>query len=54
MIVQQFFVKGIAYSSYLLGGTRTCAIIDPRRPIISRDAAPSTARDRNCQTIFLT
>ena len=33
MIVQQFFVKGIAHSSYLLGGTRTCAIIDPRRDI---------------------
>jgi hydroxyacylglutathione hydrolase len=31
MIVQQFFVKGLAHSSYLLGGTKTCAIIDPRR-----------------------
>jgi len=30
MFVQQFFVKGLAHSSYLLGGTNTCAIIDPR------------------------
>lgn len=42
MIVQQFFVKGIAHSSYLLGGTKTCAIIDPRRDIdIYIDAAKS-------------
>jgi hydroxyacylglutathione hydrolase len=33
MFVQQFFVKGLAHSSYLLGGTNTCAIIDPRRDI---------------------
>jgi len=33
MIVQQFFVKGLAHSSYMLGGTNTCAIIDPRRDI---------------------
>ena len=33
MFVQQFFVKGIAHSSYLLGGNKTCAIIDPRRDI---------------------
>jgi glyoxylase-like metal-dependent hydrolase (beta-lactamase superfamily II)/rhodanese-related sulfurtransferase len=40
MIVQQFFVKGIAHSSYLLGGTSTCAIIDPRRDVqIYIDAA---------------
>jgi glyoxylase-like metal-dependent hydrolase (beta-lactamase superfamily II)/rhodanese-related sulfurtransferase len=31
MFVQQFFVKGLAHSSYLLGGTSSCAIIDPRR-----------------------
>lgn len=31
MFVQQFFVKGLAHSSYLLGGSRTCAIVDPRR-----------------------
>jgi glyoxylase-like metal-dependent hydrolase (beta-lactamase superfamily II)/rhodanese-related sulfurtransferase len=38
--VQQFFVKGLAHSSYLLGGTETCAIIDPRRDIgIYLDAA---------------
>lgn len=33
MIVQQFFVKGIAHSSYLLGGTDTGAIIDPQRDV---------------------
>ena len=42
MIVQQFFVKGLAHSSYLLGGTKTCAIIDPRRDgDIYLDAAQS-------------
>lgn len=33
MIVQQFFVKGLAHSSYLLGGSEECAIVDPRRDI---------------------
>jgi len=33
MFVQQFFVKGLAHSSYLLGGSNTCAIIDPRRDV---------------------
>ena len=33
MIVQQFFVKGLAHSSYLLGGAKTCAIVDPRRDV---------------------
>src|SRR4030042_6450144 len=33
MFVQQFFVKGLAHSSYLLGGTNNCAIIDPRRDV---------------------
>src|SRR4030042_1546821 len=33
MFVQQFFVKGLAHSSYLLGGTNNCAIVDPRRDI---------------------
>jgi hydroxyacylglutathione hydrolase len=33
MIVLQFFVKGIAHSSYLLGGNDTCAIVDPRRDV---------------------
>jgi len=42
MLVQQFFVKGIAHSSYLLGGTKTCAIVDPRRDVdIYLDAAES-------------
>jgi hydroxyacylglutathione hydrolase len=33
MFVQQFFIKGIAHSSYLLGGTGACAIVDPRRDV---------------------
>lgn len=40
MIVQQFFVKGISHSSYLLGGTKTCAIVDPQRDVqVYLDAA---------------
>ncbi len=40
MIVQQFFVPGLAHSSYLLGGTSTCAIVDPRRDVqVYLDAA---------------
>ena len=40
MFIQQFFVPGLAHSSYLLGGTETCAIIDPRRDVgIYLDAA---------------
>jgi hydroxyacylglutathione hydrolase len=33
MLVQQFFVRGLAHSSYLLGGSRSCAIIDPQRDV---------------------
>ena len=33
MLVEQFITEGIAHSSYLLGGTRTCAIVDPRRDV---------------------
>jgi hydroxyacylglutathione hydrolase len=40
MIIQQFFVNGLAHASYLLGGSKTCAIIDPRRDIqVYLDAA---------------
>ncbi|MFA7060778.1 MAG: MBL fold metallo-hydrolase [Pedobacter sp.] len=40
MFIQQFFVTGLAHSSYLLGGAETCAIIDPRRDVgIYLDAA---------------
>ena len=42
MIIQPFFTKGIAHSSYLLGGSNTCAIVDPRRDVdIYIDAAKS-------------
>jgi hydroxyacylglutathione hydrolase len=33
MLVQQFFVTGLAHSSYLIGGTSSCAIVDPRRDV---------------------
>ena len=33
MIIQQFFVPGIAHSSYLVAGNRTCAVIDPERDV---------------------
>ncbi len=33
MLVQQFFVNGLAHSSYLLGGSDSCAIVDPRRDV---------------------
>ena len=40
MIIQQFFVKGIAHSSYLVAGSKTCAIVDPQRDVgIYLDAA---------------
>ena len=40
MIILPFFVKGIAHSSYLIGGDKTCAIVDPRRDVrIYIDAA---------------
>ncbi|MBN1479764.1 MBL fold metallo-hydrolase [candidate division KSB1 bacterium] len=40
MIIQQFFVKGISHSSYLLGGTKSCAIVDPQRDVqVYLDAA---------------
>lgn len=31
MIVQSFFVPGLAHTSYILGGTTHCAVVDPRR-----------------------
>jgi len=40
MFIQQFFMNGLAQVSYLLGGSKACAIIDPRRDIeIYLDAA---------------
>ncbi len=40
MFVQQFFVRGLSHSSYLVGGSKTCAIVDPRRDVgIYVDAA---------------
>ena len=33
MFVQQFYVEGLAHTSYLLGGKTTCAIVDPKRDV---------------------
>jgi glyoxylase-like metal-dependent hydrolase (beta-lactamase superfamily II)/rhodanese-related sulfurtransferase len=33
MIVESFFIKGIAHNSYLLGDSSACAIVDPRRDV---------------------
>ena len=33
MYVQQFFVEGLAHSSYMLAGDQTCAIIDQKRDV---------------------
>ena len=33
MIIHQFFVPGIAHSSYIVAGEKTCAVIDPERDI---------------------
>ena len=40
MLVQSFFVNGLSHISYLMAGSKTCAIIDPRRDVqIYLDAA---------------
>jgi len=44
MFVKQFFVKGLAHSSYLLADRETCAIVDPRRDI---DVYLNAAADMN-------
>lgn len=33
MYIQQFYVKGLAHLSYLVGGQKTCAIVDPSRDV---------------------
>jgi glyoxylase-like metal-dependent hydrolase (beta-lactamase superfamily II)/rhodanese-related sulfurtransferase len=33
MLVQHFFVNGLSHISYILGGSKSCAVIDPRRDI---------------------
>lgn len=33
MVIQQFFVNGLSHLSYLVGGSKTCAVIDPRRDV---------------------
>jgi len=33
MIIKQFFINGIAHSSYLIGGNKVCAIVDPARDV---------------------
>lgn len=33
MIIHQFFVPGIAHSSYIVAGNKSCAVVDPERDI---------------------
>ena len=33
MLLKQFFIEKIAHSSYLIGGTKFCAIVDPARDV---------------------
>ncbi len=33
MLIQQFFVSGLSHLSYLIAGSKTCAIVDPKRDI---------------------
>ncbi len=33
MIIRQFFIPGIAHSSYIVAGSRTCAVVDPSRDV---------------------
>ena len=44
MFIQQFFIGGIAHSSYLIGGDQTCAIVDPARDV---ERYIEAARDLN-------
>jgi hydroxyacylglutathione hydrolase len=42
MLIQPFFVSGLAHCSYLLAGSKSCAVIDPRRDVrVYLDAANS-------------
>ncbi len=42
MLIQTFFVSGLAHCSYLLAGSKSCAVIDPRRDVrVYLDAANS-------------
>ena len=46
MLLKHFFVEKIAHSSYLLAGSHSCAIIDPRRDVdIYIDAARALGVD---------
>ncbi|MBN2206616.1 MAG: MBL fold metallo-hydrolase [Candidatus Aminicenantes bacterium] len=33
MIIHAFFIRGIAHSSYIIGGDKACAVVDPRRDV---------------------
>jgi glyoxylase-like metal-dependent hydrolase (beta-lactamase superfamily II)/rhodanese-related sulfurtransferase len=33
MLIQQFFVNGLSHISYLIGGSKTCAVVDPKRDV---------------------
>jgi len=43
MLIQQFFINGLSHISYLIGGSKTCAIVDPKRDVqIYLDTAKAT------------
>ena len=33
MLLKHFFLEKIAHSSYILAGSKTCAVVDPRRDV---------------------
>lgn len=37
MLLKHFFVEKIAHSSYLLGGSNSCAIFDPQRDVDAKN-----------------
>jgi len=50
MLLKHFFIEKIAHSSYLLGGAKSCAIIDPQRDI---SIYIDTARDLDLDISYI-
>ena len=46
MIIRQFFIPGIAHSSYMVAGNSTCAVIDPARDV---DRYIRAAQETGCR-----
>lgn len=47
MFVQSFFVPGLAHLSYLLGGKKACAMVDPQALKSIGWIAPERGQSRN-------